>query len=57
MTPQQRLSNNGYIKIFLSFLMMGFAFTMNNPYLAVINYCLGALYFCLGLKLVLRRAA
>lgn len=43
---------NGYVKIVMGLLVMGATFTLHNIALAAIQFMLGALLFCLGLKLL-----
>ncbi len=43
---------NGYVKMFLSFVIMGMALTVRQP-MMMIQFLAGALYFCMGLRLVL----
>lgn len=43
----------GYMKIFMAFIIMGMAFTLDKWWMRAIQYVAGAIYFCFGLKHVL----
>lgn len=51
-TQTTPIYRNGYVKIILSFAIMGFAFTLQSP-MNTIQFVAGVAYFCLGLKYIL----